>query len=187
MSTSVRALAARAALLAAIATASPWSEATAQVGGGRARAALAAGDSTETFERGLARIVQRQLSLDDAQLARLQTVDRQFRQRRLATQRDEVVTRKAIRRALAPDAAAADAAPLDTLLDRMVAVQAERAALLRSEQQELKQFLTPVQRARYLGIQEFVRRRAEEMRAQRRGAAGAADSTLPLRRRRLRP
>jgi Spy/CpxP family protein refolding chaperone len=181
----VRAFAARAALLAAIATAAPLAEAGAQrrPPAQPPGAGLAAVDSTVTFERGLARIVKRQLGLTDAQLVHLQQVDRQFRQRRLATQRDEVRTRRAIRRALAPGAATTDAAPLDTLLDRMVSLQVDRAQLIRQEQQELRTFLTPTQRARYIGIQEFLRKRAEEMRAGRRGA----DDSVARTRRRLRP
>ena len=66
-----------------------------------------------------------------------------------------------------------------TLLDQMLRIQRDRLALVEDEQRELATFLSPVQRARYLGIQEQLRRRMEEFQRQRQ----AGDSARPARQR----
>lgn len=53
------------------------------------------------------------------------------------------------------------------LLDDMLRLQRQRFVLHEDEQRELALFLTPVQRAKYFGLQEQMRRRMEEMRTQR--------------------
>jgi hypothetical protein len=59
-------------------------------------------------------------------------------------------------------------------VDQLIDVQRRRIELLSREQRALAAFMTPVQRAQYLAIQDQVRRRVEEMRGrpgrgQRRG------------------
>ncbi len=54
------------------------------------------------------------------------------------------------------------------LLDQMLRLQRQRLDLVESEQRELAKFLTPVQRARYFGLQNQMRRRMQELQ-QRRG------------------
>ncbi len=172
----VREIAVRAALLAALAAAAVRpADAQAVTGGRRAARAQDSAASGMPFERGVARVVQRQLNLSPDQLTRLQQVDQRYRQRQRANQRAELSTRRELRQALV-GAPGADTSRLGPLLDQLLDLQGERVALLKAEQGELRQFLTPVQRARYLGIQEFLRRRAEELRGK--GADG-----LPLRRR----
>lgn len=58
----------------------------------------------------------------------------------------------------------ANAAQVATLLDRMLQVQRDRLAVTEQEQRELAAFLTPMQRARLLGLQEQIRQRIEGMR-----------------------
>jgi hypothetical protein len=50
-------------------------------------------------------------------------------------------------------------------------VQRRRLDLAAEEQRELATIMTPVQRARYLALQETVRRRTDEMRRRRGGGA----------------
>jgi Spy/CpxP family protein refolding chaperone len=57
----------------------------------------------------------------------------------------------------------ANAAQVSTLLDRMLQLQRGRLELMEEEQRDLATFLTPVQRARFLGLQEQVRQRLEGM------------------------
>jgi hypothetical protein len=65
-------------------------------------------------------------------------------------------------------------------------VQRRRLELATEEQRELAAIMTPVQRARYLALQETVRRRADEMRrrrgggAQRGGRRGPGNGTPPF-------
>ena len=79
--------------------------------------------------------------------------------------------------------AAGDRAVQDSvarMIDRAIALQRQRLDLVAQEQRELSSFLTPVQRARYLDLQERLRRRVEELRRQqRRAAGGAADTSAP--------
>jgi hypothetical protein len=48
----------------------------------------------------------------------------------------------------------------------------ERIDLTEAEQRDLAKFLTPVQRARYLGVQEQMRRQMDQMRARGREGLG---------------
>jgi protein CpxP len=57
-------------------------------------------------------------------------------------------------------------AQVSALLDRMLVLQRQRLELVEAEQKELATFLTPVQRAKYFGMEEQIRRRVMEMREQ---------------------
>ena len=126
----------------------------------------------------MARVVQQRLGLDDAQMRRLQETNRRFERQRVEAGRREWQARARLRRELAAPAAA-DQAAVDTLLATLLRVQRERVAMLEEEQRALGAFLTPVQRAQYLALQEQLRRRVEE--ARRKGAArrGAAREDVP--------
>jgi hypothetical protein len=63
----------------------------------------------------------------------------------------------------------ADQKRVGELLDRLMTFQDQRFELVREEQRELAGYLTPVQRAKYLVMQEQLRRRVEEMRGRGRG------------------
>jgi len=65
---------------------------------------------------------------------------------------------------------------VNQLLRDMARIQRDRLDLLDNEQADLAKFLTPVQRAQYLGLQEQVRRRVEEVRDR---PAFMNDSTAP--------
>ena len=119
----------------------------------------------------LARVVQQRLGLDDAQMRRLQETNRRFERQRVEAGRREWQARARLRRELAAPAAA-DQAAVDTLLAVLLRVQRERLTMVEEEQRALGAFLTPVQRAQYLALQEQLRRRVEE--ARRKGAARRA-------------
>lgn len=107
-------------------------------------------------------VVQRQLQLSDEQARRLRTVSTRLEPRRRALLAEELAVRTALRAQIAAGDSANDA-ELTSLLARMVEVQRSRAALMETEQQELSAFLTPIQRAKYLGIEEQMRLRAEQL------------------------
>jgi Spy/CpxP family protein refolding chaperone len=50
------------------------------------------------------------------------------------------------------------------LLDQLMRLQRQRLDLVEGEQRELAKFLTPVQRAKYLGLQNQLRQRMQELR-----------------------
>jgi hypothetical protein len=49
------------------------------------------------------------------------------------------------------------------LLDASIRLQKQRISIVESEQKELARFMTPVQRARYIALQQQFRRRAQEL------------------------
>lgn len=130
------------------------------------------------FGEGVARVVQKRLQLTDAQLRRLGESNQQFARQRQGLVRRERQIRLGIRRELAAGDSAAQGR-VATLLDEIIAVQRERLDLVAAEQRELAQFLTPVQRARYLELQEQVRRRVERAAHERRGRGSGTRGGRP--------
>ena len=145
----------------------------AQVGGvgnrGKNREAL----ELRVRER-LGRLVKEQLSLSDEQVTRLQQTNRKFERERIALVEQERDIRISVRsEVLAGDSA--NQTRVAALIDQMLKVQRQRTEIVEREQRELAAFLTPVQRVKYLVLQEQVRRRVEEFRQRgpQRGGGGA--------------
>jgi hypothetical protein len=111
------------------------------------------------------RLLRERVGLSDDQLRRLAPVNRNFDVRRQSLFREERAARQALRRELSAESA--DQARVAAHIDQLFALQRRRLDLAAEEQQELAAFMTPVQRARYLALQEHLRRRAEEMRRRR--------------------
>ncbi len=129
------------------------------------------------LEKRLADMVQRELSLTDEQMRRVAEVNKRIDVDRRAVLMRDRRARGALRAEL-EDSGTPNDAKVSALLDEMLAVQQERVRLTTVEQRALSAFLTPVQRARYLGLQEGFRRRMEERRSQGGAAAkrpGAGD------------
>jgi hypothetical protein len=163
------------------------SAADAQVRGARQQAApqpSAERDSLEARVRvRMAQVLRTQLQLSDAQLRQLMMTNRRFEGQKRSLLQQEREIRMGLRDELA-SGDTARSAQVNTLMDRMLAVQRQRLELLESEQKELSTFLTPMQRARYFGLEEQIRRRLEEMRApnaQPGAAQGRPRQALPRR------
>jgi hypothetical protein len=114
----------------------------------------------------LSRVIEERLQLDATQAARLREVSARYAARRAALAADEREARRTLRDELARGDAAdqprvADA--LATVLD----VRRRRLALVTDEQRDLSAFLTPVQRARFLALQERALRAAQGARMRR--------------------
>jgi len=112
------------------------------------------------FEAGMARLVQRRLQLTDGQIRQLAESNRRFARQRQELFQQERTVRRALRRELAAGDGAAQAR-VATLLDRLIDVQRERLELVAAEQRDLAGFMTSVQRAKYLELQEQLRRRVD--------------------------
>ncbi len=120
-------------------------------------------DSLEALVRArMAMVLQRQLELTDEQSRRLSAFAQRLEPRRRALVAEERAVRTALRARIAAGDSARDA-ELTSLLNRMIEVQRARVLFLETEQQELTAFLTPLQRAKYLGIEEQMRLRAEQV------------------------
>lgn len=132
----------------------------------RDRAAL-----EQELQRRLAEIARRELKLSNDQFTKLMAVNASFDERRRGVLVRERRTRHELRRELQKDASANEH-EVERLLGQMVATQRDRLSLLEAEQKALSEFLTPVQRARYLGLQEGFRRQLDSRRQAPRASRG---------------
>jgi len=104
--------------------------------------------------------------LSDDQMMRLRPVTQKYEQQRRQLQMEERDTRLSLRTSLQAGQSA-DANQVDQMLQRMVDIQKRRVAILEAEQRDLATIMTPIQRARYMALQEQIRRRLEQMRQRR--------------------
>ena len=119
----------------------------------------------DRFRQRTADLVRRRLQLTDAQTTRLQATNRQFEQQRVGLMARERELRRELRRQLmAGDNANQNR--VGELLDQTIRLQRQRLDLAESEQRELAKFLMPVQRAKYFGLQNELRRRMQELQGQ---------------------
>ena len=122
--------------------------------------------------------LKNQLKLSDDQFTKMQATNKRFEEKRRLLVEQERDARMSMRDLmLAGDTT--NQAKVSGALDKMMQIQRQRFELVEQEQKELAGYLTPMQRARYLGMQEQMRRRIDEFRAQagRRGAAGQGAMT----------
>ena len=157
----------RIGLLSAVLLLSPFAGSEAQrgdrqgegQGGGRANRE----QLEQRFRAQLAQLLRTQLGLTDDGMRQLSEVNQRFDIQRREMNRCEMMTRRALRdEVLKHDSA--DSRRIEQLITEQFKIERERIDLTEAEQRELGKFLTPVQRARYLGVQEQVRRQMEQMR-----------------------
>jgi TolA-binding protein len=124
----------------------------------------------------MAAVVQQRLGLTADQMRRLGEVNREMEAQRRTLHQQE----RDVRIGLRAEVMRGDSANQDRVagfVDQLIDVQRRRIELLSREQRALASFMTPVQRAKYLALQDQLRRRMEEMRGrpgrggQRRGGA----------------
>lgn len=119
----------------------------------------------------MAAVVKDRLGLSDEQMRRLGEVNRDIEgQRRLLNEQE-----RDLRVGLRAELVRGDSANQDRVarfVDQLIDVQRRRLDLLSREQRALAAFMTPVQRAQYLAIQDQLRRRMEEMRGRPRRGGG---------------
>ena len=155
-------------LMAVALTAAPFTPSRAQRAGDSVLG-RSGGPARQELERRFrersANIVRRELQLNDNQMSRLQGVNRQFETQRVALFAEERRARQALR--AEHMATNPNQQKVATLLDQLLGVSRRRFDIQASEQRELAKFLTPVQRAKYFGLQNQLRQRLEEV--QRRG------------------
>ncbi|HEX6964346.1 MAG TPA: hypothetical protein VF166_01025 [Gemmatimonadaceae bacterium] len=113
----------------------------------------------------LGAVVRQRLHLSDEQFRKLAVTNRKYERQRRALVQQETQVRKALRAEIS-SGSQADQQHVADLMNQLVTVQQQRLALLSQEQEELATFLTPVQRAQYVAIEEQIRRRVEQLRQQ---------------------
>jgi protein CpxP len=120
----------------------------------------------------LANLLKTQLGLTDEGMRQLSDVNQRFDRPRRELNRREMMTRMTLRQEVLKHDSA-DEARIEQLLTEQFKIERERIDLTEAEQRELSKFLTPVQRARYLGVQEQMRREMDQLR--RRGMPSMGD------------
>jgi hypothetical protein len=124
----------------------------------------------------MARMLKERVGLDDAQFEKTVAVNRRFDERRRALVEQERDVRIGMRQEVMLEAQA-NQERVAQLLDQAIQVQRLRLQLMEDEQRALAEFLTPVQRAKYMAVQEQIHRALEEMR--RPGAGRAPGARRP--------
>ena len=155
-------------MLMALLVVSPLSTSAAQRGdragvrqGGAGRANR--GELEQLIRVRLATLLKTQLGLTDEGMRQLSEVNQRFDRQRREMNRREMMTRRSLREeVLKLDSA--DSGRVAQLITEQLKIERERIDLTEAEQGELSKFLTPVQRARYLGVQEQIRREMDQLR-----------------------
>jgi hypothetical protein len=167
----------RLGLLSALLVVSPFSVSEAQgvrqggggerQGGGRVNRQ----QLEQRFRQRLAILLKTQLGLTDEGMRQLSEVNQRFDMQRRDLNRREMMTRRTLRdEVLKHDSA--DAGRIEQLLADQFKIERQRIDLTEAEQRELSKFLTPMQRARYLGVQEQLRREMDQLRGRGREGFG---------------
>ena len=118
-----------------------------------------------------AQVVRTRLNLTDEQAQRLNAADQRFQRQRNQIGQEERASRQALAAALADSSGGQDEAKISQYMDQLVQAQHKRADLLEQEQKELGTFLSPVQRAKFLGLREQLNATVKQMRQENRRAA----------------
>jgi protein CpxP len=111
-------------------------------------------------------VIRERLRLSDDQFTRLRAVARRVETERRALRMEEGSTRGTLRRELLAGDSANDST-VAIMLDRLPSIERKRIDLMEREQGELAKFLTPVQRAKYVGLQDELRRSMQDLQFRR--------------------
>jgi len=157
-------------LLMATLAVAPIATGSAQ-GGGRPRGGERQGGAgrmdraqlEQRFRQRLATLLRNQLGLTDEGMRQLSDVNQRFDLQRRELNRREMMARRTVREEVLKGDSA-DNSRVEQLMKEQFKIEHERIDLTEAEQRELSKFLTPVQRARYLGVQEQVRREMDQIR-----------------------
>ena len=169
-------------ILSALLAVSPLATGAAQGGdpqGGRSRQGgsgrMNRAEMEQNFRAQLSQLLRTQLGLSDEGMRQLSDVNQRFDRQRRDLLRREMMARRSLREeAMRGDSA--NGGRIDQFLAEQFKIERERIDLTEAEQRELAKFLTPVQRAKYLGVQEQIRRQMDQLRGRGRGFDNPPDS-----------
>jgi hypothetical protein len=108
------------------------------------------------------RVAKQRIGFTDDQMLRLERTSERFDVRRRELAQEEKVQRVALRSQILADSAANQGA-IAASLDKLHDLQRQRLEMQSDEQKEYATFMTPLQRAKYLALQEQVRKRLQEL------------------------
>ncbi len=132
----------------------------------RADSGLAPGDRAalqRQVRQAFAARVRKQLNLSADQMQMLQRVNNKYDRQRADIFRDERSARLGLRAAMADSAAPDQNTRIEQQMNQLVQAQRRRADLLENEQKDLAGFLTPLQRAKFLGLSEQLSNRLQKL------------------------
>lgn len=115
----------------------------------------------QQIRRTLWRVTKQRIGFSDEQMTRLERTTQRYDQERRQLAVEEKAQRVALRREILADSTA-NQSSIATALDRIHAVQQRRLDIQAEEQKEFATFMTPLQRARFVALQEQVRKRLQE-------------------------
>ena len=113
-------------------------------------------------------IVRKRLALTDEQFGKMREVATRIEDDRRALRNEEMSTRFAMRRELLAGEMA-DEKRVSVLLDDMTRLERRRLEMQEREQRDLAKFLSATQRARYIGLQDELRRGMQDVQRRRMG------------------
>lgn len=125
----------------------------------------------QQFRERVARLTQNRVGLNDAQMAQLEQSNSRFAPRLAQVAAQERETRRQLRVEMT-STGEPNQQHVSDLLDASLRLQKQRIAIIEDEQKDLARFMTPVQRARYIALQQQFRRRAQELDGQNAGQQG---------------
>ena len=118
------------------------------------------------IRRRFAQLVRQRVGLTDEQLKRVAPMTQQYEQQRRQLLVEERQARTSLRDMMRNERTA-DSAQVNRRLQQLIDIQKRRIQIVESEQRDLATVMTPIQRAKFMALQEQVRRRLEQMRQQR--------------------
>jgi len=125
----------------------------------------------QQFRERVAKLTQNRVGLNDAQMAQLEQSNARFAPQLAQVAAQERETRRQLRVEMT-SAGQPNQQHVSDLLDASLTLQKERIGIIEEEQKDLARFMNPVQRARYIALQQQFRRRAQELDGQNGGQPG---------------
>jgi hypothetical protein len=116
----------------------------------------------QQVRRGLWQVAKRRIGFTDDQMLQLERTSQRFDVQRRQLAQEEKAQRVALRGQILADSAANQPA-IAASLDRLHDLQRQRLDMQAEEQKEFATFMTPLQRAKFLALQEQVRKRLQEL------------------------
>ncbi len=132
----------------------------------------------QQFRQRVAKLAQNRIGLTDGQMAQLEQSNARFAPQFNQVAAEERETRRQLRAEMT-SGDQPNQQHVSDLLDKSVLLQKQRIAIVENEQRDLARFMTPVQRARYIALQQQFRRRAQELARQNDGKGAGLGMQRP--------
>ena len=128
------------------------------------------------FTKRIDELVTQRLRLSEEQQVRLRDVASRTEWERRVLRREEFALRTSLRDEMQAGDKASEAKVSD-LLEQLPRLERRKLDLLEGEQRDLAKFLSPIQRARYFGLQDELRRGMQDLQRRRMGMEDSTTGT----------